>query len=80
MKKSILPGTSFPGVATTSSTRVVIWLDSKFGIIQLLCNHFPEVKNGLLRPEVATIGCCRRQQHLWDHRNPFSRPEGHKIL
>ena len=29
----------------------------------------------LLRPEVATVGCCRRQQHLSSHRNPYSRPE-----
>ena len=29
----------------------------------------------LLRPEAATVGCCRRQQHLWSHRNPYSRPE-----
>ena len=30
---------------------------------------------GLLRLEAATVGCCRRQQHLWSHRNPYSRPE-----
>ena len=30
---------------------------------------------GLLQPEAATVGCCRRQQHLWSHRNPYSRPE-----
>ena len=30
---------------------------------------------GLLRPEAATVGSCRRQQHLWCHRNPYSRPE-----
>ena len=29
----------------------------------------------LLRPEAATVGCCRRQQHLWSHRSPYSRPE-----
>ena len=29
----------------------------------------------LLRPEAATVGCCRRQQHLWSHRNPYLRPE-----
>ena len=29
----------------------------------------------LLRPEAATVGCCRRQQHLWSHRNPYSRPQ-----
>ena len=29
----------------------------------------------LSRPEAATVGCCRRQQHLWSHRNPYSRPE-----
>ena len=29
----------------------------------------------LWRPEAATVGCCQRQQHLWSHRNPYSRPE-----
>ena len=29
----------------------------------------------LSRPEAATVGCCRRQWHLWSHRNPYSRPE-----
>ena len=28
-----------------------------------------------MRPQVATVGCCLRQQHFWSHRNPYSRPE-----
>ena len=50
-------------------------LDLNYGFVHILRNHFLEVKDGILRPEVATVGCCRRQQHLWGHRNPYSRPE-----
>ena len=60
MKKSIVPGTSFPGVVTSGYMAGYL----KFGIIHILFNHFPEVKIGHLRPEVAKIGCCRRQQHI----------------
>ena len=45
------------------------------GFVHILCNNFPELTDGILRPEVATVGCCRRQQHLWGHRNLYSRPE-----
>ena len=33
------------------------------GIIHILHNHYPELIDGILRPEVATIGCGQRPQH-----------------
>ena len=34
------------------------------GAVHLLRNHFPELKDGILRAEVATVGCGRMPQHL----------------
>ena len=42
------------------------------GFVHILRNHFPELADWILRPEVATVGCGRRPQHLWSHRNPYS--------
>ena len=44
MKKSMVPGTSFPGVVTSGYMTGYL----KFGIIHIFFNHFPEFKNGLL--------------------------------
>ena len=50
-------------------------MSSSSGVVHILRNHFPELTDGISRPEVATVGCGRRPQHLWSHMNPYSRPE-----
>ena len=45
------------------------------GVVHILPNHFHDVTDGNLRPEVATVSCGRRPQHSWSHRTPYSRPE-----
>ena len=34
------------------------------GVVHILRNHFPELTDGILRQEVAKVGCGRRPQHL----------------
>ena len=45
------------------------------GVVHILRNNFPEFTDGILRPEVATVGCVGRPQHLRSHRNPYWWPE-----
>ena len=60
----------------------------KIGFVHIFRNHFLKVKDGILEPEDAIVGCDRRSQRLWSHSNPYSRPEAatvpcarrHKIL
>ena len=49
------------------------------GSIHILRNHFQEVKDKILRPEEATVGCGHRPQHLWRYRNPYLRPEADTV-
>ena len=34
------------------------------GFVHILRNHFLKVRNGILRPEAAIVGCDRWSQHL----------------
>ena len=60
IKKSMVSGTSFHGVASSGYRTG----NSKCVNVHILRNHFPEVTDGILRPEVATVGCGRRPQHF----------------
>ena len=46
----------------------------------ILRNHFLEVIDGILRPEVATVGCGLRPQHPWGLSTSYSWPEVATIL
>ena len=47
----------------------------KIGFVHIFRNHFPELTDGILRPEVAIVRCGQRPQHLWGHRSPYPQPE-----
>ncbi len=35
---------------------------AQYGVVHILRNNFPELTDGILRPEVATVGCGHRPQ------------------
>ena len=62
-------------VCCSTYTSSIVWVDHK-GYHKLTIFWVAHCDDPLLlRSEAATFGCCQRQQHLWSHRNPYSRPE-----
>ena len=60
----------------------MIWFgsyDFDLGFVHILCNNFLELIDGNLRLEIATVGCGQRPQHLYGHRNLYSRPQAATI-
>ena len=44
---------------------IITWLlfMNNLGVVQILRNKFPEIIDGILRPEAGIVGCGRRPQH-----------------
>ena len=62
-------------VALIITMGIMVFRTHHKGAVPILRNHFPELRDWILRPEVTTVGFGHRPQHLWSRRNPYSRPE-----